>query len=294
MGCTVVQSIETFVEKFKRPLTQEHRELLLFLYEILHVDELSEEEQNSFIEYFFHSDKLQNIAVCALDLVEIIHELQENIPAIEPEEHLVNDEEQRNYYERKRYDAKRNELKHRTMKQGNVFYVPFAEYKKGPGPIIICLEQTEGMSMYSEICKSMILPWFITAHRDHRDLYIVPYNSHIHVHYCFKKGHLNSQDFTDFIECDVSGEATIIPVLQLVKGLLQENEQCTDVDVILFTEGMPLDGQRLVEPSMKTKMQEIINKYQTDISVIVMQDKHFNEQYFWFADNVFLAEGITL
>lgn len=288
----MVHSIETFVEKLKSPLTQEHRDLLLSLYEILHVDDLHEEEQNSFIEYFFSSDKLQNITVLALDLVEIIHELQENIPAIEPEEHLANDEE-RNYFERKRHDAKRNELKHPIMKQGNVFYVPFAEYKKETGPIIICLEQTEGMSMYSEICKSMILPWFITAYREQRDLYIVPYNCQIDVHYHFVKGRLNFQDFTAFIECDLDGEAAIIPVLHFIKGLVQENAQCTDVDVILFTEGEQIDGERLVEPNVKTMVQEMINEYQIDFSVIVMQGKNDNAQYFWFANNVFLAEGTT-
>ncbi|KOS68058.1 hypothetical protein AEA09_05485 [Lysinibacillus contaminans] len=283
-------NVETFVEKLDRTLTDEQRELLLFLYKNLHVDELSEEEQSFFVEYFFNSETLRNMAVFAIALVEIIHEIEGNIPAIELEERLANSEEQRLYYERKWNDAKLNDLKHQTTKQGNVFHVPFAKYKKEPGPIIICLEQTKGMAKYTEICKSMVLPLFVTAHREHRDLYIVPYNNLVHGHYRFEKGRLNLSYFTDFIECDVASEAAIIPVLQFVEGLLQKKQQCTDADIIIFTEGVPIDGRRLVEPSVKTMMQEMIHKYHIDVSVIAMQENNFKEQYFWFADKVFFAE----
>ena len=282
--------MERIVETLERTLTNEQRELLLFLYENLHIDELNEEEQCFFVEYFFNSEALRNIAAFAIAFVEIIHEIEENMPAIELEESSANSEEQRYYYARKWHDAKQNELKHHTTKEGNVFYVPFADYKKEPGPIIICLEQTKGMSMHAEICKSMILPLFDIAHRECRDLYIVPYNNHVHVHYRFENGHLNSSDFADFIKCDADGEASIIPVLQFAKWLLQENKQCTDATIIIFTEGVPVDGQRLVEPRVKIMMQEMINQYHADISVIAMHENNFDEQHFWFANKAFFVD----
>lgn len=282
--------MEHIVEKSDRTLTDEHRELLLFLYENLHLEELSEEEQLFFMDYFFNSETLRNMAAYAVALVEIIHEIEENIPAIELEECLANSEEQRLYYARKRHDRKLQELKQQTMKKDNVLYVPFAEFKKDPGPIIICLEQTEGMSRYSEVCKSMILPLFAAAHREHRDLYIVPSTSHIHVYYRFENGHINLKEFTGFIECDLDGEAAIIPVLQFATGVLQENQHFTDAEIIIFTEGSPIDGERLVEPSMKTMVRETINKFQADVSVIAMNEKKFNERHFWFANKVFFVE----
>ncbi|MFJ7735441.1 hypothetical protein ACIQ2D_03765 [Lysinibacillus sp. NPDC097287] len=286
--------VEKYVEKSDLTLTAEHRELLLFLYKNLHVNELSEEEQYFFIDYFFNSESLRNMAASAITLFEIIYELEENIPAIELEERLSNGEEQRHYYERKWHDVKLHEIKHQTKKEGNVFFVPFAKYKKEPGPIIICLEKTDGMAVYSESCKSMILPLFVKAHREHRDLYIVPYNNHFHVHYRFEKGHLNLQDFKGFIECAGEGDAAIIPVLQFAKGLLQENQQCTDANIIIFTEGMPTDGQRLEEPCVKTLIQEIMEKHHAEISVIAMCENSFNEDYFWFANKVFFADDTIL
>lgn len=39
-----------------------------------------------FIDYFFKSESLQNIAASAITLFEIIHEIEGNVPAIELEE----------------------------------------------------------------------------------------------------------------------------------------------------------------------------------------------------------------
>lgn len=286
--------VEKYLEKLDWTLTAEHRELLLFLYKHLHVDELSEEEQCFFMDYFLKSESLQNIAAAAITLFEIIHELEENVPAIELEEHLTNGEEQRNFYERKWYDAKINELKHQTKKEGNVFHVPFAKYKEVPGPIIICLEQSEGMLMYSEACKSMILPLFVTAYREHRDLYIVPYNTYIHAHYRFENGHMNLSNFIRFIECEGDGEATIIPVLQFAKGLLQEHSLYSNADIFIFTNGEPTDGQRIAESSVETLIQDMMDQYRTEISVIAMCENSFNEQYFGFANKVYFAGNPAL
>lgn len=286
--------VEKYVEKLDWTLTAEHRELLLFLYNNLHVDELSEEEQCLFIDYFFKSESLQNMAISAVTLFEIIHEIKENVPAIELGERLANGEEQRNYYERKWYGAKINDLKHQTQKEGNVFHVPFAKYNAVPGPIIICLEQSEGMLMYSEACKSMILPLFVTAHREQRDLYIVPYNTHLHAHYYFENGHMNLSDFTRFIECQGDGEAMIMPVLQFAKGLLQEHSLCSNAEIIIFTSGEPTDGHCVAEPSVNTLIQEMMDQYHAEISVIAMCEKKFNEQYFQFANKVYFVEDTVL
>ena len=227
-------AIESLIKQFDQQMTIEQLDYLRFLYENLHIEELSEGEQHYFIDYFFKSEPLRNMAAFALELTDIMHEIRENIPAIEKAERLANGKEQRQYYERKWLELRRQKLKQQTTKSGNIYYVPFHDYQQDSGPMIICLEQTTGMAAYSEICKSMILALFMNAHREGRDLYIVPYDRQIHVHYRFENGHLNLADFKSFIEYKAKGEAAIFPVLQFVKALLQENQLGTEADVIIL------------------------------------------------------------
>lgn len=283
-------AVDSLIEKFAIEITSEQRDYFRFLYENLHLEELSDKEQHYFIDYFYKSETLRNMAAFALELADIMLEIQENIPAIEQAERLANGKEQRSYYEHKWEEVRRQKLKHQTRKNGNILYVSFNEYKKDPGPIIICLEQTTGMEAYTELCKSMILPLFMSAHRENRDLYIVPYDYQIHVHYRFENGHLNLSDFKDFIEYKAKGEAAILPVLHFVKGLLQENQHCSEADIIIFTEGRPIDGQHLVGKQAKTMLEEIKRKYHAEFSVIAMHEHNFNEQQFWFANKAFFAD----
>ncbi|MDM5234375.1 hypothetical protein [Lysinibacillus pakistanensis] len=283
-------AVDSLIEKFAIEITSELRDYLRFLYENLHLEELSDKEQHYFIDYFYKSEALRNMAAFALELADIMQEIQENIPTIEQAERLANGKEQRLYYEHKWEEVRRHKLKHQTRKKGNILYVPFNEYKKDPGPIIICLEQTTGMEAYTELCKSMILPLFMSAHREQRDLYIVPYDYQIHVHYRFENGHLNLSDFKDFMEYKAKGEAAILPVLHFVKGLLQENQHCSEADIIIFTEGRPIDGQHLVGKQTKTMLEEMKKKYYAEFSVIAMHEHNFNEQQFWFANKAIFAD----
>ncbi len=288
--CYVKDAIETFIEQFDQQMSNEQLDYLRFLYKNLHLEELSEGEQHYFIDYFFKSEPLRNMAAFALELADIMHEIRENIPAIEKAERLANGHEQYLYYERKWSELRRQKLKQQTTKSGNIFYVPFHEYQQEPGPMIICLEQTTGMAAYSDLCKSMILPLFMNAHREGRDLYIVPYDRQIHVHYRFENGHLNLADFKSFIEYKAQGEAAILPVLQFVKALLQENQLDAEADVIIFTEGAPIDGQHLVTKQARTMLEEMKRKYHAEFSVIAMHEHNFNKQQFWFANKAFFAD----
>ncbi|MEA0563950.1 hypothetical protein [Lysinibacillus irui] len=282
--------IQSLIEKLNLDMTEEQCNYLHFLYENLHLEELNDREQRYFIDYFFKSEPLRNMAAFALELADIMHEIRENIPPIEKAERLADGREQRLYYEHKWSELRRQKLKQQTLKSGNVFYVPFHEYKQEPGPLIICLEQTTGMAVYSELCKSMILPLFMNAHRESRDLYIVPYDQQIHVHYRFENGHLNLADFKSFIEYKAKGEAAILPVLQFVKALLQENQLVAEAEVIIFTEGTPIDGKHLVGKQTKIMLEEMKQKYHAEFSVIAMQEHNFNKQQFWFASKAFFAD----
>lgn len=282
--------IQSLIEKLNLDMTEEQCNYLHFLYENLHLEELNDREQRYFIDYFFKSEPLRNMAAFALELADIMHEIRENIPPIEKAERLADGREQRLYYEHKWSELRRQKLKQQTLKSGNVFYVPFHEYKQEPGPLIICLEQTTGMAVYSELCKSMILPLFMNAHRESRDLYIVPYDQQIHVHYRFENGHLNLADFKSFIEYKAKGEAAILPVLQFVKALLQKNQLGAEAEVIIFTEGTPIDGKHLVGKQTKIMLEEMKQKYHAEFSVIAMQEHNFNKQQFWFASKAFFAD----
>lgn len=283
-------AIESLIEKFDLEFTSEQRDFLRFLYENLHLEELSDKEQHFFIDYFYKSETLRNMAAFALELADSMREICENIPAIEQAERLANGKEQRLYYESKQQVARRQKLNRQTIKKGNILYIPFDEYKKETGPIIICLEQTNGMAAYTDICKSMILPLFMNAHSEHRDLYIVPYDCQIHVHYRFENGRINLSDFKDFIEYKTKGEAAVLPVLHFVKGLLQENQHCKKADIIIFTEGTPIDGQHLVGKQAKALLDEMKRKYHAEFLVIAMHEHNFNEQQFWFANKAFFAD----
>ncbi|MFJ7646452.1 hypothetical protein ACIQ1H_02820 [Lysinibacillus sp. NPDC097279] len=283
-------SVESLIKKFGLEISIEQRKYLSFLYENLHLEELSDKEQHFFIDYFYKSETLRNMAAFALELADVTQEIRENVPTIEQAEQLANGKEQRLYYEQKWQEARRQKLKQQTTKSGNVLYVPFVDYKEEQGPMIICLEQTSGMARYSELCKSMILSLFMTAHQEQRDLYIVPYDCQIHVHYRFENGHLNLSDFKDFIEYKAKGEAAILPVLQFVKGLLQENQQCAETDVLIFTEGNPVDGQYLLGKRAKTIIEEMKQRYHAEFSVIAMNEQRFNEHHFWFANKAIFAD----
>ncbi|UZM98343.1 hypothetical protein OL548_27110 [Lysinibacillus sp. MHQ-1] len=146
------------------------------------------------------------------------------------------------------------------------------------------------MEAYSELCKSMILPLFMNAHRENRDLYIIPYDRQINVHYRFENGHLNLADFKSFIEYKAKGEAELLPVLQFVRSILHENQLVTEAEVIIFTEGTPIDGQHLVSKQAKVMLEEMKRKYLAEFSVIAMHEDNFNEQQFWFANKAFFAD----
>ncbi|UZM98345.1 hypothetical protein OL548_27120 [Lysinibacillus sp. MHQ-1] len=46
-------AIESLIEKFNQDMSLEQRNYLRFLYENLHLEELSSREQHYFIDYFF-------------------------------------------------------------------------------------------------------------------------------------------------------------------------------------------------------------------------------------------------
>ncbi len=288
--CFMKGTVESLIKKLGLDISSEQRQYLGFLFENLHLEELSDKEQHFFVEYFYKSEALRKMAAFALELADVMHEIRENVPTIEQAERLANGKEQRLYYEQKRQETRRQKLKQQTAKNGNVLYVPFNDYKQERGPFIICLEQTAGMAKYSELCKSMILPLFLNAHQEQRDLYIVPYDCQIHVHYRFENGHLNLSDFKDFIEYQAKGEAAMLPVLQFVKGLLQENQHCTETDVIIFTEGDPVDGPYLLGKHAKTMLEEMKQRYHAEFSVIAMNEHRFNEHHFWFANKAIFAD----
>ncbi|MEG0260211.1 MAG: hypothetical protein RR595_13235 [Lysinibacillus sp.] len=282
--------VATFIEKVERALTEEQQELLFSLYRTLHMDELHEDVQLSFIDYFCSSDELQIMAAYGLALEGIIHEMGKIVPAIEHEESITDSGGEYLTYNRKVNDAQLQLLKQHTTKQGNVLYVPFANVKNNPSPIIVCLEQTIGMEPFATVCKSMILSLFDEAHRERRTLYIVPYHRHVDVHYRFENGQMHLPAFIDFIEGKAVGEAAMIPVLQFVKELLQEHQYCTEAEILIFTEGVPVDGNRLVEADTKRVIQSMEINHQAEISVVVMQEQNLNEQHFWFANKAFFAE----
>ena len=106
-------------------LSNEQRELLLFLYENLHIDELSEEDQIDFIESFMNHETLNSMAPFKSSLVEMIRELEHNLPAIEWDECSPDSNGQKYDDPCKLYGGKRNERKKQTVKKGNIIYVPF-------------------------------------------------------------------------------------------------------------------------------------------------------------------------
>ena len=110
-------AVESLIEKFDLEFTPEQRDFLRFLYENLHLEELSDKEQCFFIDYFYKSETLRNMAAFALELADIMREICELVPAIEKAERLTNGQERRLYNERKWQIARASKVKSSNNKK---------------------------------------------------------------------------------------------------------------------------------------------------------------------------------
>ena len=117
--------IKDFIGKSESLLTNEHRKLLLFLYEELQIEVVCEEDQTNFIECFTNEDTLRNMVPFKSSLQEIIREIEANIPEIELEKHERNRKEQKYDNPCELYGKKQNELKKQAIIKGNIIYIPF-------------------------------------------------------------------------------------------------------------------------------------------------------------------------
>ena len=114
-----------FIGKSVSLLTNEQRELLFFLYEELQIDSLSEEDQADFFESFMDGETLCTMSLCKSTLVEMIREIEDNLPEIESEEHVPYSNGRQYDEMHKLYGLKRNERKKQIIKKDNIIYVPF-------------------------------------------------------------------------------------------------------------------------------------------------------------------------
>ena len=123
--CFMEHIIKEIIGKSDQALTEEHRELLFFLYENLHIEELEEEDRKDFMESFMDIETLSDMTAYKSSFVEMIREIENNIPSIDLADRLSDSMERKYYTARKLRDGKPNELNKQTIKKGNVVFVPF-------------------------------------------------------------------------------------------------------------------------------------------------------------------------
>lgn len=117
--------VEEIIGKSANILTNEQQELLLFLYENLHIEALGKEDQTNFMESFVHGETLSKMAPFKSSLVEMIQEIEQTIPEFELEKHLPDSKERKYCTERKLHGGIRNEQKKQIIIKENIIYIPF-------------------------------------------------------------------------------------------------------------------------------------------------------------------------
>ena len=123
-------------------------EILHFLYSNAAFQQLSEEEQQTFLQTFEYDELFKEMAEIAISLQETISEIEATMPKMQNKDLLMPQQEHRKL------------LKKRMKIEGNVYFVPFNELENLYSPYIICIQQSDTMVEFEAFSKGMLLPLF--------------------------------------------------------------------------------------------------------------------------------------
>lgn len=275
----------------KQQITEEERKALLnFLYEKLNIAQLSASEQARFKAFYKVNTKLFQIAQFASEFEDVFNEMESVLPIIKN-----TPQAERYLYEKMQLEQQLREyrielIKQNVQKEGNVLFVPFRDGIVDKGPIIVCLEQSPRIHELDLEIKGMILSLFSAAERQQRNLYIIPYSDRVKVHYTFEHGVVNMDDFISFILYKDKGhEVKISQALQFAIGIVREHAEYEEAHILLVTAGEPSDIHLLNEGKMRERIEDRLADLDLDVSVIALDNDHFCDEFFWFANKIYFA-----
>ncbi|WP_141680883.1 VWA domain-containing protein [Caryophanon tenue] len=176
--------------------------------------------------------------------------------------------------------------------RNNVIYVPFQNAQQGDGPYIICLEQTARTKRFDIQTKALVLLISRLAKQYGRDLCIIPYANDVKGHYYFEKGNIPVDELSQFVRHYEDGEANILPALSFALTILRQNDEQQRSDIIFITEGGMIREQRLLDSTYKQAVESFLTMRNVDVSALVLNERLFDEQQYWFINDVYFAEEL--
>ncbi|WP_274307388.1 hypothetical protein [Solibacillus daqui] len=248
-------------------------EILQFLYKNASIQGLGNTEQQQLLERYGQDENFVEIMEISMSLQEIIQEVEATMPKMREKECLLSLERQKHL------------LKERSVVEGNVYFVPFNEVENVYSPMIVLMQQSETLKACETFCKGTITPFFHLCATQKRDLIIIPFSKTVQEPMIFKKGLLQLALFDRFINEYMDNEATIVPAIEQVLAIFNEDTACNERDVIIITDNLFSDYQSLIQEDYAARFE----KLDIDISVIAMSEINFETQPIPFAQKVYFA-----
>ncbi len=143
-------------------------DVLRFLYSSEMFQQLTEEDQQLFLQQFARDEAFVDSVAVAMDFQEQTGKLEGSVPLIPPYE----DEERRDV----RAIQRKMTLKDKAFTEGNVTYVPFGHRIDHAAPLIIGLDTSKGMEEYESQAKGLVLPLVELCAGQKRDCIVATIN----------------------------------------------------------------------------------------------------------------------
>ena len=244
-------------------------EMLHFLYRSSIFQSFTEDEQVAFLQRYKENVAFHEILQVAINLNEVIAEVERTIPSIT--------EEITNYFKQPRRSISK------CLKiEDNVYHYPFGECIKEQGPFIVCLQQGNRMEGVSLFCKGMIMPLFEMCYRQKRDLIIIPFSEDVEeLRFEFGKSHLHT--FDQFIGMDKKGDAQIIPILKRIITIVDEADVKDQTEVMLITNNDLLDYNE----DKVLKLVDILKERFVSITAVSVSEQHNEKHPMRFLENIY-------
>ena len=143
-------------------------DVLRFLYSSEMFQQLTEEDQQLFLQQFARDEAFVDAVAVAMDFQEQVGKLEGSVPPIPPYEA----EERRDV----RAIQRKMTLKDKAFTKGNVTYIPFGHRIDHAAPLIIGLDTSKGMEEYEIQAKGLVLPILELCAAQKRDCIVATIN----------------------------------------------------------------------------------------------------------------------
>lgn len=247
-------------------------EALHLLYSSRLFQSFSEKDQQAFLERYGKHETFQEMINVAIGLNEVVKEVESYVPALT--------DEVKDYFKKPNIS-----IVNRIKVENNLYYYPFGENVKHQGPLIICLQQGETMEEFSVFCKGLMLPLFDMCYREKRDLIVIPFAESNH-DISFVFGQPLWDEFDQFLDCDLKGEAHLIPALKKAIVKIDEADVKEQIELIVFSNHLLSDYDK----DHYEQLAKELKSRGVTFAGIAMSETLFREQPLYFFDKIYFVQ----